>query len=336
MLPLPELTNINFERTPAPSGRSDFRQERENHRSSAQVSRSPTSPVSWATSTPCLNASSASDLRTDLRASPLRIVIAETQDFSRDAVAQLCQNELGHEIVGLARDGQEAIDLVGATQPDLLILDLYLLKHDGFEVTEVARCLCPKIKMVVFTAAREPYTLYRIERIGFNAYVDKNDRAADSLRTAIESIASGRRYFAPSLISEKKRRQADPLSFDKLLTDREKEVLGLVGQCLNNEEIGALLGIAPKTAETFRHRLLKKLDVAGTPKLIRFAIDHGFTQFLPTASAERCAFPTFINPPALSSPLSRTSLPPAPPVGSASFASRFSSRCNRAPCLSSP
>lgn len=211
----------------------------------------------------------------------LHTVIVESEDLSRETIERLCRYEFGQhlQVDGFAQDGNEALRMISVLQPDLLIIDLQLAHYDGFAVIEHAREIRPGTKIIILTAASTPYTLYRIERLGVDAYIDKNDHATEGLRTALREVAGGRRYFGRKLLKEKQRRLADPVSFDKLLTDREREVLGLIGHGLSNEEIGALLVITAKTAETFRHRLLKKLGLAGTPKLIRFAIDQGFTQF---------------------------------------------------------
>lgn len=270
---IPAIRTRSTERIPAPQSRLGLAQEKQHYDSPGRVYSSPGS-----TSSPFLGDTPSSDLiGTCYRR--CKVMIAESEDLCADAVSEICRNEFGHFIAGRARDGGGAINTVGVVLPDLLILDLNLAVHHGFEVASVARHFCPKIKIIVFTAARGRYTFYQIERFGFDAYVDKNSRGADSLRAALHEVGAGRRYFAPSLLKQKQLRFADPTSFDKLLTEREKEVLGLVGQCLSNAEIGAFLGISEKTAETFRHRLLKKLSVAGTPKLIRFATEHGFTQF---------------------------------------------------------
>lgn len=218
-------------------------------------------------------------------AAPLRMLIADADEFYCAALVRYCRDELGQQVVGSTSSGEEMVRLVAATTPDLLLLDLQLEKLNGFEAARLARAACPRLKMLVFTAARGGYTLYRIEEAGFDAYVDKNLNAAGSLRQAIQQLAVGRRYVAPTLVKAQERRRTDPFSFDKILTDREQDVLILIGQCLSNEEIAERLGITPRTSETFRTRLLKKLGLGSTPKLIRFAIDNGFTELVSTPGA---------------------------------------------------
>ena len=192
-------------------------------------------------------------------------------------------------MVGEAGDGATALRVILREQPDLLLLDLQLPDMDGFTIVETVRKVLPKLRVIAITSARGDYTLFRVDKSGIEGFVDKNANSLESLREAIETVAAGRRYLAPSFVKAKAARLADPGSFDKVLTERERAVLALIGQSHADEEIGRRLKISTKTVATFRQRIMKKLNVHGTPKLIRFAIEQGFTQ-APTAND---AGPTF-------------------------------------------
>ena len=211
----------------------------------------------------------------------MRIVVAEDEQMFREVVCKVCSHELGHDVVGQTGDGQEAVDLVASARPNLLLLDLNLPRLDGFAVADQARRLSRTTQIMAVTASRTNYTLFRIERSGFDGYIDKGADSLTSLRQALHAAENGRRYFSPTFATIKDERLRDPVAFDKLLTEREREILSLIGMSLADDEIGEHLGIAARTVETFRHRLLKKLKLGGTPKLIRFAIDQGFTDNLP-------------------------------------------------------
>jgi DNA-binding NarL/FixJ family response regulator len=211
----------------------------------------------------------------------MRIVIAEDEQMFQQVVKKVCAEELGHEIVGVASDGEEAVRVVASMRPDLLLLDLDLPRMNGFAVADALRKVSRATRIVVLTSSRASYILYRIERAGFDGYIDKGTSSLGALREAIAAVAHGRRYHSPIFTAVRDARRRDPIGFDKVLTDREQEVLSLIGLSMNDEEIGGNLGICAKTAETFRHRILKKLGVRGTPKLIRFAIEKGFGQFMP-------------------------------------------------------
>lgn len=209
---------------------------------------------------------------------PMRIVIVEDHQMFREVIHKVCVNDFGHEVVGQAGDGASAVRVILSEQPDLLLLDLQLPDTDGFTIIETVRKILPRLRIIAITSARGDYTLFRVDRAGIQGFVDKNANSLDSLREAIEIVASGKTYLAPSFLKARAERQADPGSFDKVLTERERVVLSLIGQSCDDQEIARRLNISPKTASTFRSRIMSKLNVHGTPKLMRFAIDHGFTQ----------------------------------------------------------
>lgn len=196
----------------------------------------------------------------------------------REVIHKVCVTDFGHQVVGQAGDGATAVSVILREQPDLLLLDLQLPDMDGFTIIETVRKILPALRIIVITSAQGDYTIFRAERAGIDGFVDKNANSLDSLRVAIETVAAGRRYLAPSFARAHEARIANPRSFDKVLTERERHVLTLIGQSLSDDEIADELKVSFNTAATFRSRIMKKLSVRSTPKLIRYAIEHGFTQ----------------------------------------------------------
>ena len=210
--------------------------------------------------------------------SGMRIVIVEDHQMFREVIHKVCVSDFGYDVVGEAGDGAEALRVILAEQPDLLLLDLHLPDTDGFTIIETVRKILPDLRIIAITSARGDYTLYRVERAGIDGFVDKNANSLESLHEAIKMVSAGKRYLSPSYEKAKAKRIANPSSFDKVLTERERVVLALIGQSLSDDEIATKLSISENTAATFRGRIMKKLNVHSTPKLIRFAIDQGFTQ----------------------------------------------------------
>lgn len=208
----------------------------------------------------------------------MRIVIVEDHQMFREVIHKVCVTDFGHEVVGVAGDGTTALRVILGQQPDLLLLDLQLPDTDGFAIIEAVRKVLPKLRIIAISSVQSDHTLYRIERAGINGFVDKNANSLESLREAIELVKKGKTYWAPSLVEARAKREADPTSFDKILTERERVVLTLIGHSCSDQEVADRLGISAKTAATFRSRLMNKLNIHGTPKLMRFAIEHGFTQ----------------------------------------------------------
>jgi DNA-binding NarL/FixJ family response regulator len=207
----------------------------------------------------------------------MRIVVAEDEQMFREVVYKICTEDLGHEVVGEASDGEEAVRIVTEKRPNLLLLDIDLPRLDGFGVADAVRRSSRGTQIVAVTSSRASYTLFRIEHSEFDGYIDKGASSLSALRQAISAAADGRRYHSPTFAAVKEERMRDPNAFDKVLSNRERQVLSLIGLSLNDDEIGIRLAISARTVETFRHRILQKLRIAGTPKLIRFAIENGFT-----------------------------------------------------------
>lgn len=194
-----------------------------------------------------------------------------------DAVRKACQQEFGHEVVGEATRGDEAIALITRTQPDIVILDLSLPEMDGFAVAEEAMKAFPSLRILVLSSHCDDYTLFRVERAGVHGFVDKNANPLDEIGRALQALAEGKCYYSSFYHAARLARRADPNSFTKILSDRERVVLSLIGQGLNDDEIGQRLEITPRTSATHRSNILRKLNIGSSTKLIAFAHEHGFT-----------------------------------------------------------
>jgi len=207
----------------------------------------------------------------------VRIVIVEDHAMFREVLRKVCGRELHHEIAGEASDGQGAVKLVIETAPDLVLLDLHLPKLDGFGVVEAIRQVSPNIKILVLSSHCDDYTVFRAEKARVNGFVDKNTNTVAVLKKAIATVAGGMNYFSPEFLRLKAERHGDPHSFDKLLTDRERGMLSLIGEPLQDWEIAMKLGVSEQTVEKHRFNIMKKLELRSTVEMVRYARDHGFT-----------------------------------------------------------
>jgi DNA-binding NarL/FixJ family response regulator len=211
----------------------------------------------------------------------VRIVIVEDHVMFREVLRKVCVQELRHEVVGEAGDGRRAVALVLEQSPDLVLLDLHLPNLDGFGVVEALRQAAPQVRILVLSSHCDDYTVFRAEHARIQGFVDKNTSAVAALKSAITAVSEGRMYFSEAFNRIKAARHGDPFSFDKLLTDRERAVLALIGEPLTDREVARRLGIAMETAEKHRFNLLRKLGLQTTAELVRYAADHGFTLTAP-------------------------------------------------------
>ncbi|MDB6170323.1 MAG: two component transcriptional regulator, LuxR family [Verrucomicrobia bacterium] len=195
----------------------------------------------------------------------------------REVLRKVCSRDLRHEVVGEAADGLTAVDLVIRTFPDLVLLDLHLPNLDGFGVVEALRHAVPLVKILVLSSHCDDYTVFRAEKARVQGFVDKNTNTVASLKEAITTVAQGRTFFSETFLRIKAERHSNTASFDKLLTDRERGILILIGEPLNDMEVAARLGITIDTAQKHRFNILRKLGLQSTAELMRYARTHGFT-----------------------------------------------------------
>lgn len=208
----------------------------------------------------------------------MRILIIEDHLIIREAVRRACVQEFGHEVVAETEFGAAGVQLASRLKPDLVMLDLGLPDMDGFDVIAVIQKALPSTRLLVLSGLLDDYTVFRIEKAGVHGFIDKGTNTIAQVRDALDALAAGRTYFSPAFSMARLTRRADTASFEKVLSESEQEVLSLVGEGLTDEEIGIRLGISPSTAQTHRSNILQKLHIKGTPKLVAFAIRHGFTR----------------------------------------------------------
>lgn len=208
----------------------------------------------------------------------MRIVIVEDHLMFREVLRKVCVEDLKHVVVAEAADGAKAVDLVTKHSPDLVLLDLHLPNLDGFSIIEALRKTAARdLHILVLSSHCDEYTVFRAERLRVQGFVDKNTNTVATLKAAITAVADGQAWFSEAFLRVKKARLRDPQSFDKLLTERERIVLALIGEPMTDIEIAERLTIASETVEKHRFNILRKLGLESTAELARYAREHGFT-----------------------------------------------------------
>ncbi len=207
----------------------------------------------------------------------MKIAIVEDERLFRDVLRNACTTDLGHEVVGEAGTGAEALRLVPAALPDLLVLDIHLPDMDGLEVLGALRRKRALLRTLILSSYFDEYTLCRIEQAAVQGFIDKSTNTVAELSAALGAIESGSTYF-PSVYTEARRAHShNPVAFDKLLTAREQTVLGLVGEPLSDAEIAVHLNLSPETVEKHRFNIMRKLGLRSRAESARFARRCGLT-----------------------------------------------------------
>jgi DNA-binding NarL/FixJ family response regulator len=207
------------------------------------------------------------------------IILADDHHIVRQGLRSLLEAEPGFRITGEASDGLEAVQLAERLQPDVLVVDLMMPGLGGLEVVRQTSQRSPQTLILVLSMhANEAYVLEAL-RNGAAGYVLK-DSSVTELVQAVREVLAGRRYLSPPL-SERaidayvQKAQAAALDPYDTLTAREREVLQLSAEGRSHAEIAAKLSISPRTAETHRANLMRKLGLHTHTDLIRYALKRG-------------------------------------------------------------
>ncbi|MGM1049317.1 two component transcriptional regulator, LuxR family [Paenibacillus uliginis N3/975] len=182
----------------------------------------------------------------------ISVVIAEDQRMLLGALASLLDLEDDMQVVGTANNGEDAVKLVHQHKPDVCIMDIEMPIKSGLEAAEELRGMGCKI-MILTTFARPGY-FERALKAGAHGYLLK-DSPSEELATSIRSIMDGRRIYAPELVDE-------AYGEENPLTQREKEVLGLIADGKNTKEIASELFITTGTVRNYISVILDKLGVS--------------------------------------------------------------------------
>jgi two-component system, NarL family, response regulator NreC len=209
----------------------------------------------------------------------ISIVLADDHPLVRQGLRTVLETEGDCVVVGEAADGLRVVDLVERIRPDVLVLDLMLPGLNGLEITRQVTQRALKTRVVIVSMhAEEGYVLEAL-RNGASGYVLKDANPADVV-LAVREAAAGRRFLCRplserALAAYAQQAQAAPRDAYETLTTREREVFQLIAESASNTEVAARLGISPRTVETHRANLMRKLGLQSQTDLIRYALRRG-------------------------------------------------------------
>jgi len=192
-----------------------------------------------------------------------------------EGLTALMEREPGWRVVARTSDGAEAVRLAGELTPDVALIDVAMPGMNGIETATEIRGASPETRIVALSMYADDHYLQRMLAAGARAYVLKADASTD-LFSAIRAVLRGETFVSPALSEDGRRAVQRAVEVDQaMLSAREREVLRLLTRGQRNKEIAIHLGISPRTVETYRSRLMQKLNVNNLPDLVRFAIQAG-------------------------------------------------------------
>ncbi|MCY7353090.1 MAG: response regulator transcription factor [Cytophagaceae bacterium] len=207
---------------------------------------------------------------------PIRLLIVDDHAVVAESLAVLFGTNADFEVVGTARNAQQALDLLETTPTDVLLTDLAMPGLDGIALVGQVRRHFPAVRTLLLTMNEDAPKIRDAIRVGVTGYVLKNEDRA-TLERAVRQVAAGQRFFSEAVVLELAAYD-EPLMAEAIpasLTARELEILILVCQELTNQEIADRLFISIPTVETHRRHLMQKVGCKTAIGLAKFALKHG-------------------------------------------------------------
>jgi DNA-binding NarL/FixJ family response regulator len=208
----------------------------------------------------------------------IKVLLADDHGVLRDGVQRLLEAHSDIEVVAMVNDGREAVAKAAQLQPDVVVMDITMPGLSGIDATRAMTEKVPKVGVVMLSMHSTVELVRQALLAGARGYLLK-ESAGREVEKAVRAVAAGRRFLGAGIADkiaaefpyEIKRSDID------YLTPREREVLRLVVEGRSSAEAAVILGLSPRSVDTYRARLMDKLKIEDLPSLVKFAIRHGIT-----------------------------------------------------------
>lgn len=209
----------------------------------------------------------------------ITVFLADDHRILRDGLQILLESQEDIEVVGEAEDGNKAIEKVNKLKPDIAILDISMPELNGIDAAQIIHESLPGTGIVILSIHSDLEHIFRALQAGAQGYLLK-ESAGSEVISAVRAVHLGRRYLSPSIreaVTDAYLHNETIESPLEMLSMREREVLQLTVEGHSSAAIAEKLDLSSKTIDTYRSRLMAKLDMRDLPELVRFAIKHGIT-----------------------------------------------------------
>ena len=206
----------------------------------------------------------------------IRILLVDDHTVVRRGIRMILSAQPDMEVVAEGKNGLEAIEEAGKTQPDVVLMDVNMEGMNGIEGARRIVESLPRCRVLALSMHRDAVYVREMLKAGAKGYLVK-DADDDALLDAVRAVARGDAYLSPSVadsvLTDYRRHVTNPMD---LLTAREREVLQLIAEGQTNKDIASQLSLSVYTVEAHRGRLMEKLNLHSTGELVRFAMRNGF------------------------------------------------------------
>lgn len=207
------------------------------------------------------------------------IILAEDHNLILEGYRMLIDSIEDLEIVATALNGQETIDALEEHKPNYLILDLHMPLVNGLDVLKYVSEHLPNTRVIVISMFGNPAMHREVISLGAKGYLLKNSDREEFI-LAMKLVMEGKSYYSPAIFTEHTKCKNLPgttrVSPVANLTHREQEILSLIAQGYTNKKIASQLFLSPKTVDSHRTNLMKKIDVHNVTGLVRYALTNGY------------------------------------------------------------
>jgi len=213
----------------------------------------------------------------------ITVIVVEDFTIVREGLKALLSAEKDIEVIGEAQDGQEAVEKVAQSHPDVVVMDLTMPRLNGLEAMRRIKKQAPGVEVLILSRhSSEEYVVQALQA-GASGYILKASATQD-LMSAVRAVFRGQSFLSPSIsrnvIDDYLWRVKEMMTPDKflVLTSREREVLQLIAEGHLTAQIGEILSITPRTVRSHKANLMEKLNFNSTAELVRYAVAKGIVQ----------------------------------------------------------
>lgn len=203
----------------------------------------------------------------------IKVLVVDDHELIRAGISRMLLDDGNIEVVGEASSGEEALNMLRKSCPDVVLMDLKMPGIGGLEATRRVKRLCENTKIVVVTACiDDPYPTHVMDS-GASAYISKNSHVSEIIR-AIKAVYKGERYISSDIAQMMALNKTKESLFDSL-SERELQIAMMIMDCQKVQDISDKLCLSPKTVNSYRYRIFEKLNINSDVELTLLAVRNG-------------------------------------------------------------